>query len=163
MKYLKIFEEFTTNDVKYIFEKHIDWDFIKDVRDMALDYIGDDLTLVVSVDYKAVLEKYVNYKPVNTNATFTILKYSYNHNNESFNWHNEIGSYLNVDNFYNSNKVTEDRIYYKIFFYRGEFIHSSNLVRLYQIKDINNLAEDIKSYYPNKSIKLLSSAILIKP
>ena len=28
---------------------------------------------------------------------------------------------------------------------------------------INNLAEDIKSYYPNKSIKLLSSAILIKP
>ena len=81
MRYLKsykIFESFEESDVQDVFEPYINWELVRDVQEMSLEYIDGGMILNLEITYG-------KYESV-LKPPFYIYHMQYNHNSIKRTW-----------------------------------------------------------------------------
>ena len=81
MRYLKsykIFESFEESDIQDVFEPYINWELVRDVQEMALEYIDGGMILNLEITYG-------KYESV-LKPPFYIYHMQYNHNSIKRTW-----------------------------------------------------------------------------
>ena len=78
IKSYKIFESFEESDVQDVFEPYINWELVRDVQEMSLEYIDGGMILNLEITYG-------KYESV-LKPPFYIYHMQYNHNSIKRTW-----------------------------------------------------------------------------
>ena len=144
MKYLKLFEGFinrlSKEDVRSIFEPIIDWDLIQDVKDMALEYLDDYLTLVISIK----TPRFQSASESNIVLSTSVCDERYDHQIDHISWFSILHNHTDVekdDLIYIFQLTPDENLNKKSKYYGG--VHPST----------EELVDRIKESYPNYNIR----------
>jgi hypothetical protein len=130
MKYLKRFNESNITD-----NKSIDWDFISDVKELALEYIDEGWTLSWGVECKTSLVRPKEYR------TLTVVSGLYNHNENTTDWGYD---YDKDEDF------SDDELSYQFYFSRTEGLDMSTIRGILNKEFRNKLRE----MFPDKPFEI---------
>ena len=137
MKYLKRFNESNITD-----NKSIDWDFISDVKELALEYIDEGWTLSWGVECKTTLNRTItslaNRKVF---RTLTVVSGLYNHNENTTDWGYD---YDKDEDF------SDDELSYQFYFSRTEGLDMSTIRGILNKEFRNKLSE----MFPDKPFEI---------
>ena len=140
MRYLKsykIFESFEESDVQEVFEPYINWELVRDVQEMALEYIDGGMILNLEITYG-------KYESV-LKPPFYIYHMQYNHDGIKRTWKPESFNNL-TEGPYELDPIDKIEMVYQFYLV--------NERGLYSKEEDKELESRIKEAYPNENINL---------
>ena len=140
MRYLKsykIFESFEESDVQEVFEPYINWELVRDVQEMALEYIDGGMILNLEITYG-------KYESV-LKPPFYIYHMTYNHDGVKGTWKPESFNNL-TEGPYELDPIDKIEMVYQFYLV--------NERGLYSKEEDKELESRIKEAYPNENINL---------
>ena len=141
MRYLKsykIFESFEESDVQEVFEPYINWELVRDVQEMALEYIDGGMILNLEITYG-------KYESV-LKPPFYIYHMQYNHNSIKRTWKIS-GLESLTEGPYELEPIDKSEMVY-------QFYLVDENTGLYCSDEDKELESRIKEAYPNENINL---------
>lgn len=141
MKYLKsykIFESFEESDVQEVFEPYINWELVRDVKEMSLEYIDDGMILNLEISYG-------KYESV-LKPPFYIYHMQYNHDGIIKNWKPESFGQL-TEGPYELEPIDKSEMVYQFYLVDGVVRNGA-----YCPSEDKELESRIREAYPNEII-----------
>jgi len=138
MRYLKsykIFESFEESDIQDVFEPYINWELVRDVQEMALEYIDEGMILNLEISYGKYLS--VSKPP------FYIYHMTYNHDGVKRTWKPESFNNL-TEGPYELDPIDKSEMVYQFYLV--------DELGLYSKEEDKELESRIKEAYPNENI-----------
>jgi len=138
MRYLKsykIFESFEESDVQEVFEPYINWELVRDVQEMSLEYIDGGMILNLEISYG-------KYESV-LKPPFYIYHMTYNHDGIKRTWKPESFNTL-TEGPYELEPIGKSEMVYQFYLV--------NERGLYSKEEDKELESRIKEAHPNENI-----------
>ena len=139
MRYLKsykIFESFEESDVQDVFEPYINWELVRDVQEMSLEYIDGGMILNLEISYG-------KYESV-LKPPFYIYHMKYNHDGIKRTWKPESFNTL-TEGPYELEPIDKSEMVYQFYLVDGN-------TGLYCGDEDKELELRIKEAYPSENI-----------
>ena len=135
LKSYKLFESFEESDVQDVFEPYINWELVRDVQEMALEYIDEGMILNLEISYG-------KYESV-LKPPFYIYHMQYNHDGIIKNWKPESFNNL-TEGPYELESIDKSEMVYQFYLV--------DELGLYSKEEDKELESRIKEAYPNENI-----------